>query len=108
MILLTVSALLAAASVQPADTTVAPRNAYTSCLRQFVRRAVQERIVMAAFETQLPQQCQTEEAAFRAAVIRRETGFRVPRAAAEQTATEEVDDSRANFRDQFDMSITPR
>jgi hypothetical protein len=107
MILSTFSAVLAFATAQAADPTTASRNAYTACLRQFMQRSLESRTSAADFESQLPQQCTEQEAAFRRAVVAREVGFRVPQAGAEQTANEEIEDARSNFRELFAMNSSP-
>jgi hypothetical protein len=58
----------------------------------------------ARFVGEFPQVCLAEEAAFRAAVIARETASRMSRADAEESANLEIDDARAIFRDRFDMA----
>jgi hypothetical protein len=100
----TVALLSAAMALQPADTTRASREAYTRCLRAFVERSLQTRMSPANFATEFPQQCQSQEVAYRAAVIQRETAARLSRADAEESATMEIEDARFNFRDRFDMN----
>lgn len=90
------------AALQANDPSAAARNAYTHCLRQFMERSLQGRMSLADFRTAVPQQCAEQEQAFRQALIAREASFRTPRAEAEETATMEVDDARANFIQLFE------
>ena len=102
-----ISSILAmsmAMAMQPADTTRAPREAYTRCLRTFVQRSLDDRMTPAAFETAFPQACPQQEAAYRAAVIQREVASRISRANAEESANLEIEDARVNFRGTFEMS----
>lgn len=95
--------LLAATAVQT-DTTRTAREAYTRCLRAFVEQSVRDRMAADAFNTAYAQQCTGQERALRTAVIARETSTRATRATAEESASMEVDDAKANFRELFDMS----
>ena len=52
-----VLAVAMAASMQPADTTRAAREAFTGCLRTYVDRSVTARMPAAEFATAYPQQC---------------------------------------------------
>ena len=108
MISSVLSLLLAASAAQASDTTRAAREAYTACLRGFVERSIAARMPQADFSTQFPQQCAQQEAAYRAAVIRRETTARISRADAEESATLEIDDARTNFRERFEMALAPQ
>lgn len=99
-----VLAVAMAVSMQPADTTRAAREAFTGCLRGYVDRSVQARMPATEFTTAYPQQCSTQEQAYRAAVIARETASRVSRADAEESAGLEIDDARTNFRERYEMA----
>jgi len=56
----------------------------------------------ADFTTAYPQQCTTEQTAFRTAIIARERASRVSQADAEEQAGMEIEDARGNFRDRFE------
>lgn len=102
-------ALLAATSAaQASDTTRTAREAFTRCLRAYVDRSVEARMEAAAFEAEYPQQCTTQEAAFREAIIRRDTALRSTRATAEDSARLEIEDARANFSEHFAAGMTPQ
>lgn len=88
------------ASVQP-DPTRAPREAFTSCLHNFVNASVQARKSNEAFTRELAEQCQTEEQAWRAAMIRAELATRATQANAEEFARMEIEDARRNSRESF-------
>ena len=106
--MLTSTLLMAlAAATQSGDPSQSARNAYTACLRRFMNTSIQSRMAEPAFNEALPQQCQDEERAFRAALVTRERGYRTPAAEVEQIATDEVNDARSNFRDQFAGAQTP-
>jgi hypothetical protein len=102
-------ALMAAASAaQASDTTRTAREAFTLCLRTFVNQSIDARKTQAVFDTEFPQQCATQEAAFREAVVRRDMAMRSTRATAEDSANLEIEDARANFADRFAAAMTPR
>lgn len=103
----TVLAFALAGAGMQSDTTRAARDAFNGCLRTYMQHSIDTHATMDAFTAALPQQCTTEEAAYRTAIIQRESAMRATRAAAEQTATEEIQDSRTNFHDRFEMAITP-
>jgi hypothetical protein len=100
----TVTLLAMTMAMQPADPTRAVRETYTRCLRTYVERSLTGRMTPANFATAYPQQCMTEQNAYRAAVIAREVAARSSRADAEESATMEIDDARLNFSERFDMA----
>ena len=103
-----VLALVAAASsAQASDTTRTAREAFTACLRTFVDHSLEARTTREAFRTEYPQQCSTQQAAFREAIVRRDTAMRATRATAEESAQLEIEDARANFADRFEASLPP-
>lgn len=102
-----VLALMLATSAMQSDTTRSAREAFTACLRTYMNHAIEGHMSAADFATQYPQQCTTQEAAYRNAVIARETAIRATRASAEQTAHDEIDEARTNFRERFEMATDP-
>ena len=100
--------LAAAAAAQASDTTRAAREAFTACLRTYVNQSIDQRMAADAFQAAYPQQCTTQEAAFRAAIIRRDTAMRATRANAEESAALEIEDARVNFSERFVAAMTPR
>jgi len=98
---------LAALALQPADTTRATREAYTACLRGFIDRSLDSRMTLDTFNTEFPQQCPQQKAAFRAAVIARESASRDTRATAEESADSEIEEAEYNFRDRFEGAQPP-
>jgi hypothetical protein len=103
----TVIAMTLAATAFQADTTRSAREAFTACLRSFVQSSIDSGKTAETFETEYPQQCTTQERAFRDAVIRRDTAMRATRASAEEQANLEVEDARVNFSERFEMSMAP-
>ena len=108
MISSAVALLLAVHLGQASDTTRAAREAFTACLRTYVDQSLNDQTTVEAFQTAYPQQCGAQEAAFRDAVIRRETSARASRADAEQAARDEIEDARTNFRERFEMAMQPQ
>lgn len=96
-----VLAVALAAWMQPADTTRASREAFTGCLRAYVERAQMNRMGAADFQAAYPQQCASQQAAYRAAIIARERASRMSQADSEESANMEIDDARTNFADRF-------
>lgn len=90
---------------QPADTTRASREAFTGCLRTYVDHASNAHTSQADFTAAYPQQCATQQAAFRAAIISRERASRSSQAQAEESANLEIEDARTNFSERFEMSL---
>lgn len=90
---------------QPADTTRASREAFTACLRGYIERAATAHTSAADFATAYPQQCTTQETAFRAAIVARERASRASQADAEESANLEIEDARTNFSERFAMSL---
>ena len=105
MISTAIALYAAGLTMQASDTTRAAREAFTHCLSGFVDRSIQERKTLADFNAAFPQACATEQAAFRTAVIARDTAMRATRASANESADLEVEDARANFNDRFQMSL---
>jgi hypothetical protein len=97
-----VLAVAMAAWMQPADTTRASREAFTACLRTYVTAAQQRRTNAADFAAAYPQQCTSQQAAYRAAIIARERASRMSQADAEESANMEVDDARTNLAGFFE------
>jgi len=88
--------------MQPADTTRPSREAFTGCLRTYVDSAMQHRATASDFAAAFPQQCTTQEGAFRAAIIARERASRMSMASAQESANLEIEDARTNFRERFE------
>jgi hypothetical protein len=103
----TMLAVMLAVAAGQSDTTRSSREAFTACLRGFVDRSIDAGTTSEDFQTAFPQQCATEEAAFREAVIRRERQARMSQADAQESADLEIEDARTNFSERFDMAMTP-
>jgi hypothetical protein len=103
-----VLAVAMAAWMQPADTTRASREAFTTCLRTYVDRVTGNRMSPSDFATAYPQQCTEQQTTFRNAVIARERASRMSQADAEESATLEIEEARLNFSERFDMAQPAR
>lgn len=99
------AAALFAVHADPVDTT---RNAFGSCLMNFVQKAVQDRKSESAFATEYAEQCKSEEEAYRTAIRTREKAMKTPAAEIEEFVTMEVDDARTNFKVRFADAREPR
>jgi hypothetical protein len=98
----------AAFAMQP-DNTRRTQHVFWNCLRTFVDRAVIANMVRDQFNREYSQACLAEEAAYREAVIARDTTSRVSRPDPEGDANVEIHDARANFQDVYDLAqATPR
>lgn len=103
----TALALAAAMMLQASDTTRASREAFAHCLGHFIDTELHANKTLDQFNAEYPQACATEQAAFRQAIIARDTASRATRASAEDGANLEVEDARANFSDRFQMQLPP-
>ena len=99
--------IVAATAAQATDTTRGAREAYSSCMRQFMQRSVEAGTTPADFEAALAQQCTAQETAYRSAVVQRETAIRATRASAEQTASQEVGEAKLNWLERYRMTMEP-
>lgn len=80
-------------SRDPVDVT---RDAFNTCLRNFVNTGINGHKTVTEIRSQLAQQCSTEESAYRAAMIRSDLAVRISQADAESNAAQEVSSSREN------------
>lgn len=90
-------ALLAASAAVQADPTVQPRERYMRCLDGLVRQRLEQGQSPAEFEQSYGQACTAERAAYRQAIVRRESGYGATPARAAEDADLEMEDARANF-----------
>ena len=98
--ILSIVALVAAAGGGQSDTSRTSRDAFTSCLRGYVERGIEDRMAADAFAAEYPRQCAAQESAWRDSMIR---GFRGSRADAEELAGLEIEDARLNFASLFEL-----
>ena len=98
---------LAALAAQGAsDTTRTAREAYTSCLRGFVERSLEGNMTAAAFHAALPAAMHRAGSGLpRRRHPARDRRSRATRANAEQSATDEIDEAKLNFRERFEMML---
>ena len=102
------SMLALAFAAQATDTTRSAREAFNACLRTYVNTSVEAHRSTADFQSAYAQQCAAQEAALREAIVRRETALRATRANADQSARDEIDEARNNFRERFEMAMQPQ
>jgi hypothetical protein len=95
-------------SMQASDTTRASREAFNRCLGRFVDSSMEAGKTAAQFEAEFPQACAAEQAAYRGAIIARDTASRSTRASAEEAANLEIEDARFNFNDRFQGALPPQ
>jgi hypothetical protein len=103
-----VLALHAAAFSMQSDTTRASREAFTRCLGRFVETSLDSGKSREEFAAAFPNACAAEQAAFRGAIVARDTAMRATRASAEDAANLEVEDARFNFNERFEMAQPPQ
>ncbi len=97
---------LAVAGMQ-SDTTRASREAFNRCLRTYMQHAIDTHMTMDAFNAAYAQQCTTEEAAYRAAIVQRENAMHSTASEANEAANDEISGARANYHDEFEIATTP-
>ena len=107
-----ISSVLALAMLaQPADLPRV-RKEYSACLTDFMKKSLKEKAEDSAFETGIAAACSAQEQKFRAIVIATDTAARIKRADAEENATIEINDKRANatemFKDYKTSNTSPR
>lgn len=107
MLISSALSILLSVSAAQSDSTTAPRNAYTACLRAFMDKSADDRISASAFETALPAQCSNQERAFREAVRRRESSLRTPAREIDQIISDEIRDAQDNMKQLFELRTTP-
>lgn len=100
--------LALAATAAQGDATNTSRQAFSTCLRDYMRTSLEQRMEPAAFEAAVPQQCADRGATFRAALVDRDARTGGGRARAEEDAQMTMDDMRAatveRYRDQLEAS----
>jgi ABC-type nitrate/sulfonate/bicarbonate transport system substrate-binding protein len=99
---------LAAGAAMQGDGVNAARDAYSTCLREFLRAQLEANAEPAAFEAALSSQCGDRGNAFQAAIVARDGRNASTRAAAEEDARMTMGDIRANmverYRDEYSMA----
>lgn len=97
--------MLALAFALQNDAINASRQAYSTCLRDYMRAQLAADAQPAAFEAALPNQCGDRATAFRTALVDRDARAGGNRARAEEDAQMTMDDMRANtverYRDEY-------
>ncbi|KTE19563.1 hypothetical protein ATE67_12940 [Sphingopyxis sp. H050] len=105
MLILTM--LLAAMAPAPTGNVDTTRAAFTKCLREHLKKSLEAKMGDAEYEMAVKSTCETERAAFRAAVIAANRAGGDNAADAQDNADMQIDDYHANFTDKFkDYSST--
>lgn len=99
---------LAAGAAMQSEGVNGARDAYSTCLREYLRAQLAANTEPAAFETALPNQCGDRGNAFRAATVARDGSSASTRAQAEEDARATMEDIRANmverYRDEYSVA----
>lgn len=99
--MLIASILLAAMAPAPTGNVDTTRAAFTKCLRGHVKKSLEAKMPEAEFEMSLKSVCETERAAFHAAVVAVNRSGGDSAADAAENADMQIDDYHANFTDKF-------
>lgn len=102
------SLLLALAAAVQTDAINSARQAYSTCLRDYMRASLEGDMAPDTFEAALATQCTDRAGSFRTALIDRDVRSGGNRARAEEDANMTMDDMRANtverFRDEYSVA----
>ncbi|MBL0914166.1 MAG: hypothetical protein IBJ13_01185 [Sphingopyxis sp.] len=105
--MLILSMVLAAMAPAPTGNVDTTRAAFTKCLRDHLKKSLEDKMGDAEYEMAVKSTCETERAAFRAAVIAANRAGGDNAADAQDNADMQIDDYHANFTDKFkDYSST--
>lgn len=105
--MLILSLLLATMAPAPTGQVDTTRAAFTKCLRDHLKKSLEAKMGDAEYEMAVKATCETERAAFRAAVIAFDRASGDSAATAADNADMQIDDYHASFTDKFkDYSST--
>ena len=105
--MLITSLLLAAMAPAPTAQVDTTRAAFTKCLRAHLKKSLEAKMGEAEYGVSLKGACESERAAYRAAVIALDRASGDSEADATENADMQVDDYHASFTDKFkDYSST--
>ncbi len=93
--------LLAAAAPSPTAAVDTTRAAFTKCLREDMKKALEAKVEEVEYEMTLKANCGTERDAFRKAVIALGRSGGDSEKVASEDADMQIDDYHANFTDKF-------
>ena len=103
--------LLLAFAAAPADKINDTRRAYSTCLTKLVKSELEAKTDPAGFEAKVMTACQSEQTAFRDAIIAVDVAAGIKRAAAEENASTEIGDfisnAKESFRDYYESKTKP-
>ena len=100
------SMMLAMAAPNP-DALVAPRKAYSACIRSFESKSVEAKMDAAAYAAALKQTCTSEAAALARALTDYDVAMGSKRAKAALTAESDVADYRLTSEERFRDMMAP-
>jgi hypothetical protein len=95
------SILLAAMAPAPTANVDTTRAAFTKCLRDHMKKSLQDKMAEAEYEMAVKSTCGAERDAFRAAVIAFGRAAGDSQKNAEDDADMQIEDYHANFTDKF-------
>ncbi len=87
-----ISSVLAGMLLLAANPTADTREAYARCLKDFGRKAAEEKMDAAAFDAGIASACKDKEALLKTALINADVGMGLKRAAAEKSTAEQIAD----------------
>lgn len=93
--------LLAVMAQSPSATVDTTRGAFTKCLRDDMKKALEAKMAEAEYELAVKANCSTERDAFRKAVIALGRSGGDSEKVASEDADMQIDDYHANFTDKF-------
>jgi hypothetical protein len=98
--MITLIVALALAAPNP-KTIEAPRHAYAACIKTFESNQLQAKVDPAAYETAVKTACQSEAAAFTAALVNYDVAMGTKRAAATVNAARDLEDYQLTSVDRY-------
>lgn len=107
MISLALATAMSLAAAQ-ADPTVQPRKSFASCLSNFKKGSLQQKMEAAAFSAAVKTACQTEAASLRQALVTLDMKRGGKRAEAEANADFDLQGYRENMDESYRDSVSAR
>ena len=103
--------ILLAFAAAPVDKINDTRRAYSSCLTALVKSELDAKTDPAGFEAKIATACQSQQTAFRDAIIAVDVAAGIKRATAEENAATEIGDfigtAKESFRDYHESKTKP-
>lgn len=89
------------AAMTPASDVAATRTAFTKCMRDHMKKSLQDKMPVAEYDMALKSTCSTERDAFRIAVIAFGRASGDSQANAQEDADMQIEDYHATFAEKF-------